>query len=320
MSHYTHLTTDEREHAMIMLTEGFSFRAIARKLKRSPSTISREIKRNAKKNGEYSANHAQELCHHRRKECGPSYIFADPEAAEYVIQRIKMKWTPEQIAGRAKSEKYHTTFSFVTIYRAIAHRVLPISLHREMRFKSKRKSHKPYDKRGKIQDTISIRERPSFVENRKSIGHWESDTVLGQRKTGVIGTHVERKTGFLIAFKLDDRTDNAFNRATIAALSTIPPKYKKSLTVDHGTEFIHHKDLATQTNMKIYFCDTYSPWQRGTNENTNGLLRQFFPKGTSFYSITQESLDYVVSLINNRPRKRLGWRSPQEVFLENFYS
>jgi IS30 family transposase len=102
-----------------------------------------------------------------------------------------MKWTPEQIAGRAKLEKYHTTFSFVTIYRAIAHRVLPISLHREMRFKSKHKSHKPYDKRGKIQDIISIRERPSFVENRKSIGHWESDTVLGQRKIGVIGTHVE---------------------------------------------------------------------------------------------------------------------------------
>ena len=147
-----------------------------------------------------------------------------------------------------------------------------------MRFKWKHKKCKTEDKRGKIPNTTPISERPDGAENRTSFGHWESDTVLGMRKTGCFGTHVERKSGFLVAFRIDNRQDNAFNKATIQAFSAIPPKLKKSFTVDNGKEFAAHQELAEATGMKVYFCEPYSPWQRGTNENTNGLLRHFSRK------------------------------------------
>lgn len=172
------------------------------------------------------------------------------------------------------------------------------------------------DKRGKIPNTVSIHKRPAGAENRSSFGHWESDTVLGQRKTGCFGTHVERKSGFLIAFKIPDRQNNAFNKATTAAFENVPEALKKSFTVDNGKEFAAHIELARSTGMKVFFCDPYSPWQRGTNENTNGLLRQFFPKGTSFENVSDEELQAVVNFINNRPRKRLGVRTPAEVLVK----
>jgi IS30 family transposase len=142
--------------------------------------------------------------------------------------------------------------------------------------------------------------------------HWESDTVFGKRSTGCIGTHVERKSGFLVAFSLPDLQDNAFTKATVEAFKSVPNKLKKSFTVDNGKEFADHENLALQCGMNVFFCDPYSPWQRGTNENTNGLLRQFFPKGSSFKGISDD-LEFVVNLLNNRPRKRLGFRTPYEI-------
>lgn len=147
----------------------------------------------------------------------------------------------------------------------------------------------------------------------------ERDTVLGMRKTGCFSTYVERKSGYLVAFRIDDRQDNAFNKATVQAFSAISDKLKKSFTVDNGKEFAAHKELPKATGMKVYFCELYSPWQHGTNENANALLRQFFPKGTSFADISNEDLQLVVKLINNRPRKRLNCLTPLEV-LKNFFS
>lgn len=189
---------------------------------------------------------------------------------------------------------------------------------RFLRYKWKHKKCKGEDKRGKIPDTTPISKRPAGAENRTRFGHWESDTVLGMRKTGCFGTHVERKSGFLVAFRIDDRLDNAFNKSTVEAFSSIPDKLKKSFTVDNGKEFAAHKELSASTGMKVYFCDPYSPWQRGTNENTNGLLRQFFPKGTSFADVSDEDLQRVVDMINNRPRKRLNFLTPYEV-LKKFF-
>lgn len=137
--------------------------------------------------------------------------------------------------------------------------------------------------------------------------------MLGKRKTGCLGTHVERKTGLLVAFYLPHRRDKIFNIATVNAFDNIPEPLKKSFTVDNGKEFAHHKELSHDTSMNVYFCDPNSPWQRGTNENTNGLLRQFFPKGSSFADITEDSLQKVVDLINNRPRKRFGFKTPIEM-------
>lgn len=188
-----------------------------------------------------------------------------------------------------------------------------------MRFKWKHKKCKGEDKRGKIPDTVSIHECPAGAETRSRFGHWESDTVLGKRGTGCIATHVERKSGYLIAVKIPDRQDKDFTIATIAAFAKISEKMKKSLTVDNGKEFAAHKELASGTGMKVFFCDPYSPWQRGTNENTNGLLRQFFPKGTSFVDFSDEQLQAVVDLINNRSRKSLNFLTPFEV-LKKFFS
>ncbi|HWR22596.1 MAG TPA: IS30 family transposase [Feifaniaceae bacterium] len=314
MGHYRHLTTDERESTMALRSQGLSLRAIARKLKRSPATISREVRRNSKADGQYSSDYAAKRYCKRRKHCCPKRIMENPDLAQLVADKLRMKWSPEQIAGRLALEKYPVRFSYATIYRAIDQHVLPHSLKKELRFKSKYKRHKDDDRRGKRDGVTSISERPEAVNNRSEVGHWESDTVLGKRKTGRIGTHVDRKTGLLVAFKLAGGTPEEFAAATIAAFSAFPLAARRSFTVDRGFEFARYEWITEKLCMPVFFCDPYSPWQRGTNENTNGLLRQFFPKKTSFAPITDEALAHVVALINSRPRKRFGWKSPQEVF------
>lgn len=312
MGHYQHLTTEERETAMVLREKGESIRSIGLALRRSASTISREFSRNLRCDGTYSANYASKQYHRRRKRCHSERIMANPEVASYVEKRLLWRWTPEQIAGRAKLENYPVSFSYATIYRAIDDRVLPYSLKKVLRFKSKYKKRKMDDKRGKLQGIRPISERPASVENRKQFGHWESDTVIGKRGTGRIATYVERKYGLLIAHKTSGGTPEEFNAVTISSFSALPRNMVKSLTVDRGAEFSHYAELEKSLSTSIYFCDPYSPWQRGSNENTNGLLRQFFPKGFPFDSFSDSDLDAVVSLINHRPRKRLGWRSPAE--------
>ena len=318
MCHYTHFSTEERELSRVLKAQGLSIRAIARILNRSPSSVSREFRRNSYSDGTYAAHHADKLYQKRRKNCGRKPKLKTGAARDYVLEKMALRWSPEQIAGRARRDKKSFSISFPTIYRAIDTGILPPQLKKIMRFKWKHKKCKGQDKRGKIPDTTPISKRPAGAENRSRYGHWESDTVLGMRKTGCFGTHVERKSGYLIAFRIDDRQDNAFNTATIKAFSSVPDKLKKSFTVDNGKEFAAHKELSDATGMKVYFCDPYSPWQRGTNENTNGLLRQFFPKGTSFANISDDDLQHIVDLINNRPRKRLGFRTPLEVLYKFF--
>ena len=318
MRHYTHLTTDEREKAMVLREKGYGVSEIARQLGRDKSCISRELKRNSKADGSYSAAWAEKKYRKRRKKCHKPYILANPELAEYVAERMRMKWTPEQIEGRARLEGYPIRFSYSSIYRAIDRKQLPKELKNGMRFKAKYKRHKSKDddKRGKMQGITSIHDRPAEVEKRETVGHWESDTVLGRRKTGAIGTHVERKTGYLVAFKLDGTESAPFVDATVQVFKLLPAEKRISFTADRGKEFTNHADLKNALNMPVYFCDPYAPWQRGTNENTNGLLRQFFPKRTSFADVSAQDLALVNNLINHRPRKRLGWLSPHEAFLE----
>ena len=320
MSHYTHLSIEERERSRSLFESGSSIRAIARILGRSPSTISREFKRNSYANGSYAAHHAQKKYTKRKSNCGMKPILESNEMVRnYVMDKLNQMWTPEQICGRAKFEKQPFHISYPTIYRAVSSGIIPMSIKKKMRFMNKHKKRKTTDdNRGKIPNTVNISERPNGCINRSRFGHFGRDTVLGMRKTGLLGTHVERKSGFLVAFKLETKTDKEFSEATIEAFKSIPKKLKKSFTVDNGKEFAMHEYIKEQTGMEVYFCDPYSPWQRGTNENTNGLLRQFFPKGTSLKDVTNEELQKVVDLINNRPRKRLGFKTPLEVLAKFF--
>ena len=262
MSHYTHLSIEERENSRFMLEQGMSIRAIARILGRSPSTISSEFKRNSYANGSYAAHHAQKKYMKRKSNCGRKPVLKyNEKIRNYVIQRLKLRWTPEQISGRAKLEKQVFSISYNTIYRAVRSGILPIEIKKIMRFMNKHKKRKSTnDNRGKIPNTVNISQRPSGCTNRSRFIHFESDTVLGMRKTGLLGTHVERKSGFLVAFKLETKTDTEFSNKTIQAFETIPDKLKKSFTVDNGKEFAMHEYIKQNTGMDVYFHVPYSPW------------------------------------------------------------
>lgn len=316
MGHYKHLTTEERETAMVLRGQGASIRAIARMLGRSPSTLSRELRRNSKGSGTYSAAYADKLYRRRRKRCCRPCILSDQAVSAYIMNRIQVeKWSPEQIAAHSKLAGNPVSFSYATIYRAIHRRLLPASIKKHMRlmWHYKRRKKKE-DKRSEMQGIRKISERPESVNRREIVGHWEGDTILGQRKTGAIGTFVERKTGYLIAFLLNGGSSKEYLEKATAAFSALPPEAKQTLTVDRGKEFTLHREIEEQLGCTLYFCDPYRPWQKGCVENANFLLRQFFPKKTSFASITPEELQRVVDLINNRPRRRLGWSSPAQSF------
>jgi len=316
MDHYRHLSTKEREITMVEQGKAMSVRAIARTLGRSPSTISRELRRNQNRDGSYSASAANISYLKRRAACHRPSIFANQTARAYVEELIKRKWSPEQIAGRAKLDGYPIPFSYSSIYRGIDHKLIALTDKHDLRLKWHYKRRKAR-KLTKWENVIGIHERPEEVNARTQFGHWESDTVLGQRKTGGFATHVERVTGFLIASRLHGGSGEEYADAMIDAFRDFPSRSRRSFTVDRGGEFTRHARIATQLNAKVYFCDPYSSWQKGTNENTNGLLRQYFPKKSSFLPITPSVLQAAVDSLNDRPRKRLGWLSPRELF--SFY-
>ena len=190
MCHYTHFTTEERELSRVLKAQGLSIPAIARMLNRSPSSVSREFRRNSYSNGTYAAHHADKLYRKRRKNCGRKPKLKASAVRDYVLEKMALRWSPEQIAGRAKRDNEPFSISFPTIYRATDTGILPPQLKKIMRFKWKHKKCKTEDKRGKIPNTTPISQRPAGAKNRTRFGHWESDTVLGQRKTGCFGTHV----------------------------------------------------------------------------------------------------------------------------------
>ena len=318
MSHHTHFTTEERAKSSVLKELGYKNCGITKIIGKSESAVSREFKRNANSDGSYSPQEADKMYRERRLNCGRKLMLAtDSEAREYVEEKLEQGWSPEQISGRAKLEHKRFKLSYNTIYRGFENGTLTKKLKLCLRLKRvKNRKRRDDDKCGKIPDTILIHKRPEAANKREDIGHWESDTVIGKRGTGCIGTHVERKSGYLEAFKMPDKTDEAFNSGTEALFEHLPEVLKKSFTVDNGKEFYSHKKLTEETGMIVCFCDPHRPSQRGSNENTNGLLRQYFPKRSSFEDITDERLAEVVELINNRPRKRLGYKTPAGVLSE----
>ena len=313
---YKHITTNERCCIANFLSLGLSLRKIAKHLNRNISTISREVKRNST-NGKYLAHIACENYAKNRKNCGAKGKSSNPTLIKYIEDGLEKTWSPEQIAGRLRldyQDDKSMKIGFKTIYRWLYQK--NIAKGNVNRLRRKGKSLNPKQTRDKFNIGKSIKDRPKEVRKRETIGHWELDTVVSSRgkSKACLSTFVERKSRFLIAQVMENRKSLTLNFHCFTAFKDIPTNLIKTFTVDRGKEFAGYVDIENTLNIDVYFADAYASWQRGTNENTNGLLREFYPKKFDFSSINQKELDNIVTIINNRPRKCLGYKTPAEVF------
>lgn len=310
---YTHFTTEERESLVRFQAEGLKGSEMARRLKRSRSSVSRELRRNSRQDGSYSAFGAQEQYQARRKRCVRKRALDNAELKDFVEEKLGEYWSPEQISGRLKAQKSHLQISYATIYRAIHAGQLEIA-RKCLRRKGRKASPHDEETRGRLHGHKTIHDRPRAANTRSQFGHWEGDTVQGARGKGAIATFVDRRSGFLVACLLPNRKAKLLSQAQCSAFAAFPPSLLRSFTVDNGNEFFDYKNVELQLKTKQFFADPGCPGQRGLNENTNGLLRQYFPKKFNFLSISAQDLQAVVDALNNRPRKRLAFRSPAECF------
>jgi IS30 family transposase len=319
------LSVEEREEIAVGLAAGDSQRAIAERLGRSPSTISREVRRNSRGRRQYRALAAQGHAQHRAARPKTAKLAGNGELRELVQARLKQKWSPEQISvmlrrefgGRPEMQVSHETI-YQSIYvqgRGALRRELAACLRTG---RALRKPHrKDGERRGKIPGMVMISERPAEVQDRAVPGHWEGDLIAGAGNKSAIGTLVERSTRFVMLLHLPDgHGADAVAAQMTEVMATLPAQLRRSLTWDQGSEMANHAQVAAATDLEIYFCDPHSPWQRGSNENTNGLLRQYFPKGTGLSVHSREDLDAVAAELNARPRKTLGWKTPAQALDE----
>ncbi|TSI20783.1 IS30 family transposase [Acinetobacter sp. RF15B] len=300
---YTHLTQEERYQISTLLREGFSKRYIAWRLNRSPSTISREIARNRARNG-YFAKHANKLA--RRRHCpNPKRIPYDTWVQ--VIAYLDLQWSPEQIAS-------HVSVSLHSIYRFIQQdKSRGGVLFRNLRFRNQRKrKYGSIETRGQLTNRKSIHDRPAEIEQRSRFGDLEIDTIVGKNHQQSLVSIVDRKTGYLWLKKCSTRKAEEVCQATIRLLKPIKA-HLKTITADNGKEFSLHEYAAQELDVDWYFADPYSAWQRGTNENTNGLIRQYIRKGSDLNDYTDAYIAEITQRLNHRPRKRLGFKSPSQV-------
>jgi len=317
-----HLSLAEREEISRNIVTGQSIRTIATSLNRAPSTVSREINRNGGLN-HYRANLADKSAWdraHRPKTCK---LVENRSLARIVARKLRLEWSPEQVAGWLKytyPDDENNQVSHETIYRSLyiqARGALKKELLQHLRRtramrRSRHHTQKTPD-HGQITDAISISERPASVEDRAVPGHWEGDLIIGS-KNSQIATLVERNTRYVLLAKVNRKDSKTVIDALIKQAHKLPRELYKSLTWDRGSEMAEHKRFTLATNINVYFCDPSSPWQRGSNENTNRLLRQYFPKGTDLSEHSQAKLNAVARRLNERPRKTLNYETPAERF------
>lgn len=316
---YTHLTPNQRVELSVLLRAGQKQKDIAKMLGKDPSTISRELKRNSgafNKTG-YDARIAQNRTTARRITANQRFRKLENSAhlKNYVITRLKKCWSPEQIAGRLRRKHHHNVISHETIYKFVRKEKLEYKQYlrcRKGKYRRRYGAKKREKERPEAKKRIDT--RPLIVEKRKRIGDWEGDLIFGQeRKIGIL-VHVDRKSGYALADKLNCLLAKTVKQATINRFQKLPRSKRHTITYDNDTRFADHELTERGTKADIYFAHPYSSWERGTNENTNGLLRQFFPKKSSFAKIKQEHVEKTLTLLNNRPRKRLNYLTPDEVF------
>ena len=328
---YARLTFDEREEISRQLAAGASGRAIAQSLGRAPSTISRELRRTGKRRlrtrrRRYRAAAAQgaatTLAQAPRR---PRRLVVHTRLQATVHARLRQRWSPEQIARwlvteypddatmRISHEAIYT-YLYVLPRGALKQELLRGLRQRRKRRRARRAVH---DGRGQIPDMLSIEERPAEVADRTVPGHWEGDLLMGRRHASALGTLVERTTRFTLLVPLRGQDPTTVRHAFAREMRTLPAQVRRSLTYDRGREMLEHRLFTRDTQVQVYFAHPHSPWERGTNENTNGLIRQFFPKGTDFSHVSRHEIKHVQALLNGRPRKVLNWRFPCEALRDH---
>jgi IS30 family transposase len=318
------LTAADREQISRGLAAARSLRAVARTLNRPPSTISREVERNGGR-AQYRAVEAERRAWRRAERPKPCRLAREPKLRALVAAKLERNWSPEQIAGWLQREYPHDAhmhISHETIYRTLyvqargaLKKELLAHLRRRHPLRRSRRYTTTGQPRGQIIDAVSISERPGSVEDRAVPGHWEGDLLAGA-KNSHIATLVERQSRFVQLIKVPSKDTATVVGALTRHVQRLPEGLMESLTWDRGLEMAHHKRFSIATEVAVYFCDPQSPWQRGTNENTNGLLRQYFPKGTDLSTLTQGQLNTIARHLNTRPRKTLGFMTPAEKLAE----
>jgi IS30 family transposase len=324
---YRHLSIWEREKIQELLWQKVSIRDIAKFLGRSPSSITREVRKNIPLHYQYTPRLANERALKKRKSRGRKLRLKSYFIRRYVIDHLKMGYSPEQISGRLHLEYPKQNISHEAIYQYIYNQVREYGYikngYHDLRIYLKRR-HKRRERKGmrKYQRIFkpkgfSIEMRPKEVEKRKTVGHWEGDSVISRKSKVGLNTIVERKTGLVLISKIQDGTSNITANTVINRLKNLPQKTVKTLTTDNGTENFSYEKIQNELNISCYFAHPYCSGERGTNENTNGLIRWYLPKGTDFATISNEVIARVEYALNTRPRKRLGWKTPLEVFNES---
>jgi len=321
---YTHLSAEDRETLSLGLAHGHSLRRMANVLGRSPSTLSRESARNSTRGRPYRACTAQAIAATRARQPRRPRKLLDPWLWQYVQTQLRQGCSPEQIAGRlrhAYPADMRKHLSVETIYVGLY--VLPRgTLRSELlaTLRQARKARRPRargtDRRGQIPNMTPIVERPAEVATRTVPGHWEGDLIKGARNGSAVGTLVERTSRLVLLARMEGTDATSARQGFTKKLRHVPALLRKTLTYDRGKEMAQHEGLAHRLKMQVFFADPYSPWQRGTNENTNGLLRQYLPKGTDLSGYTQRELNAIAHRLNTRPRKCLDFATPLEVYAQ----
>ena len=323
MKSYQHLTIFERETLSQLLLRGGSLGDIAKAMGRHKSTLSREISLGKLGRAGYRALTAQAFVEERKHIAKrPRKILNNPLLESEIHKYLRMKWSPEQIANRLKLEypsessmyiSHESIYTYLYVLpRGELRKELLSCLRQERRLRRKRGN--THSKRGQIPNMISIEERPKEVEDRSIPGHWEGDLIVGKNRKSALGTLVERTTRTTILVPLKEKDAKAVRKAFAKETKKLPQQMKLSLTYDRGKEMSEHQLFTKDTKIQVYFAHPQSPWERGTNENTNGLIRRYFPKGTDFNKINRKEIKAVQDSLNGRPRKVLKYLTPFEVF------
>jgi transposase, IS30 family len=323
---FKHFSIEEREKIQELLWQGASIRSIARAITRSPSSVSREISKNIPLKRSYRPRLAHDRAIEKRSSRGRKLRLKSGFIRRYVVDHLKDGLSPEQISGRLTLEYPNESISYEAIYQYIYDQVYREGwgglkpYHRDLRKYLKRR-HKRRQKKGMRRSQRMWRPkgppidlRPKEVEQRKTVGHWETDSVVSRQSSVALNTIVERKTGLVFITKVENGTAEATREAVTKRLGVLPPSVRETITSDNGSENALYDSVMTELCILWFFAHPYHSWERGTNENTNGLIRWYFPKGTDFATIPDETIKAVEDALNNRPRKRLGWKTPLEAF------